>query len=81
MWPRSLFARLTVDIFCFKLNKFGLEDKVKLVTGLGYQGGPCSANTPAVLSFSGLCIQESALGVGSTDFVTAFPAGINVAAT
>ena len=63
------------------MAKFTLEDKVKIVTGVGYQGGLCSGNIPSVDNFSGLCIQDSALGVGMVDFVTAFPAGINAAAT
>ena len=58
-----------------------LEDKVKIVTGLGNQGGLCSGNIPSVGNFSGLCIQASSIGVGLADFVTAFPAGINTAAT
>ncbi|KAH8995015.1 glycoside hydrolase family 3 protein [Lactarius akahatsu] len=71
----------TVDLW-FKASKLTLEEKVKIVTGLGYQGGRCSGNIPPVGgNFSGLCIQESALGVGQADFVTAFPAGINTAAT
>ncbi|KAI9466578.1 beta-glucosidase [Lactarius psammicola] len=63
------------------VNDLTLEDKIKIVTGLGYQGGRCSGNIPSVGNFSGLCIQDSALGVGQADFVTAFPAGINAAAT
>ncbi|KAH9031770.1 glycoside hydrolase family 3 protein [Lactarius pseudohatsudake] len=71
----------TADIW-FKASQFTLEEKVKIVTGLGYQGGRCSGNIPPVgNNFSGLCIQDSALGVGQADFVTAFPAGINTAAT
>lgn len=63
-------------------SQFTLEEKVKIVTGMGYQGGRCSGNIPSLgKKFSGLCIQDSALGVGLTDYVTAFPAGINTAAT
>ena len=58
-----------------------MDDKVKFVTGLGYQAGLCSGNIASVGNFSGLCIQDSAIGVGMTDFVTAFPSGINTAAT
>ena len=64
-----------------KIANSTVHDKVKFVTGIGYQGGPCSGNIASVGNFSGLCIQDSALGVGMTDFVTAFPSGINTAAT
>lgn len=33
------------------------------------------------LGFRGLCMQDSPLGVRDTDYVSAFPAGVNVAAT
>ncbi|KAH9003047.1 glycoside hydrolase family 3 protein [Lactarius hatsudake] len=65
-----------------RASKLTLEEKVKIVTGVGTQAGLCNGNIPPVGgNFSGLCIQESALGVGQADFVTAFPAGINTAAT
>jgi beta-glucosidase len=60
-----------------------LEEKVQLTTGAGWMIGRCLGNIPAIPSqnFSGLCLQDSPLGVRSADFVSAFPAGINVAST
>ncbi|KAK3945195.1 glycosyl hydrolase family 3 N terminal domain-containing protein [Diplogelasinospora grovesii] len=44
---------------------------------------PCVGNTGSALrlGFPQLCLQDSALGVASTDNVTAFPAGITTGAT
>ncbi|KDQ63844.1 glycoside hydrolase family 3 protein, partial [Jaapia argillacea MUCL 33604] len=59
------------------LAKLTLEEKVQLATA------PCIGNTVAISSihFPGLCLQDSALGVRNTQGNSAFPAGINVAAT
>ena len=47
------------------------------------QRRPCVGNTGSALrvGFPQLCLQDSALGVRSTDHVTAFPAGITTGAT
>ncbi|KAI0351205.1 glycoside hydrolase [Trametes cingulata] len=59
-----------------------LEQKVNATTGVGWMGGRCVGNIPAISpSFPGLCLEDSPLGVRDTDFVTAFPAGITAAAT
>ncbi|KAH8120255.1 glycoside hydrolase superfamily, partial [Phellopilus nigrolimitatus] len=69
-----------------------LEDKVNLGTGaLSYNYiqfqltgvGPCVGNTPTIsdIKFSGLCLEDSPLGVRYADKVSAFPPGINIAAT
>ncbi|KAI1787106.1 glycoside hydrolase superfamily [Ganoderma leucocontextum] len=59
-----------------------LEERVSLTTGVGWMGGRCVGNIPPVGSFfPGLCLEDSPLGVRFTDFVTAFPAGVNAAAT
>jgi beta-glucosidase len=65
------------------LSSWSLEEKVQLTTGAGWQIGRCLGNIPAVPNqgFPGLCIQDSPLGVRLADFVSAFPAGINVATT
>ena len=44
---------------------------------------PCVGNTGSAprVGFPNLCLQDSALGVRSTDNVTAFPAGITTGAT
>ncbi|KAL5519008.1 hypothetical protein ACEPAH_691 [Sanghuangporus vaninii] len=60
-----------------------LSDKVNLGTGVGLLKGPCVGNTPAIskINFPGFCLEDSPLGVRSADKVSAFPAGINAAAT
>lgn len=65
------------------LASWTLEEKVNLTTGVGWQIGRCVGNIPAIPSqgFPGLCLEDSPLGVRFADFVSAFPAGINVAST
>ncbi|KAG8991387.1 hypothetical protein FRB94_012540 [Tulasnella sp. JGI-2019a] len=65
------------------LKKFSLQDKVNIVTGVGWMNGRCVGNIPAneTLGWPGLCLEDSPLGVRFMDFVTAFPTGINTAAT
>jgi beta-glucosidase len=60
-----------------------LAEKVNLTSGTGYFMGRCIGNTGSALRFGipSFCLQDSALGVASTDNVTAFPAGITVGAT
>ncbi|KAA1468627.1 glycoside hydrolase family 3 protein [Dentipellis sp. KUC8613] len=60
-----------------------LQQKVNVATGVGTLPGDCIGNTAAVssINFPGLCLEDSALGVRDTDGNSAFPAGINVAAT
>ncbi|KAH9055804.1 beta-glucosidase [Lactarius deliciosus] len=64
-----------------KIAGFTLEQKVNIATGSGYHSGRCNGNIPSVGSFPGLCIEGSSVGVRDTDFVTAFSAPINAAAT
>ncbi|KAF8203069.1 beta-glucosidase [Pholiota molesta] len=65
------------------IAKLSLQDKVNLATGVGWMDGNCVGNTPAVssISFPGLCLEDSPVGVRYADFVSAFPPAINVAAT
>ena len=64
-----------------------LEQKVEIPTGSGLFHGRCIGNIAALslpdrnLSWPGLCLQDSPLGVRFLNFVTAFPAGITVAST
>ncbi|KAL6304989.1 family 3 glycoside hydrolase [Sparassis latifolia] len=60
------------------IANFTIEQKVNLTTGVD---GLCVGNIPAVGNFTGLCLEDSPLGVRYTDFVTAFPAGITTAST
>ncbi|KAJ7833847.1 glycoside hydrolase superfamily [Mycena olivaceomarginata] len=59
-----------------------LEEKINVTTGIDIVG-PCVGNTGAIprLGWDGLCLQDSPLGVRIADLVSAFPAGINAAAT
>lgn len=63
------------------VSGFSIDDKVNVVTGIGWENGRCVGNIAAVGAFPGLCLEDSPLGVRDTDFVTAFPAGITVAQT
>ncbi|KAJ7678744.1 glycoside hydrolase superfamily [Mycena olivaceomarginata] len=53
-----------------------LEEKINVTTGIDIVG----AAIPR-LGWDGLCLQDSPLGVRLADLVSAFPAGINAAAT
>ncbi|KAJ7262759.1 beta-glucosidase [Mycena haematopus] len=68
-----------------KIANLTIDEKVSFGTGVGWQGGRCVGNTPPVgvngSIFPGLCLEDSPLGVRFADFVTAFPTGINTAAT
>ncbi|KAJ6529216.1 glycoside hydrolase superfamily [Mycena capillaripes] len=59
-----------------------LEEKVNVTTGLDTLG-PCLGNTGEIprIGWKGLCLQDSPLGVRLAEFASAFPAGINAAAT
>jgi len=59
-----------------------LDEKVNITTGIG-TSGTCVGNTGTIprLNFPGFCLQDSPLGVRFTDYVSAFPAAINVATT
>ncbi|ETI28307.1 hypothetical protein G647_00756 [Cladophialophora carrionii CBS 160.54] len=60
-----------------------LMEKVNLTTGTGWESDKCVGNTGAIprIGFPSLCMQDGPLGIRFADYVTAFPAGINVAAT
>ncbi|KAJ7476760.1 beta-glucosidase [Mycena latifolia] len=65
------------------VQKMSVQDKVNLATGVGWENGNCVGNTPAIssISFPGLCLEDSPVGVRFADLVSVFPAAINVAAT
>ncbi|KAK8865976.1 hypothetical protein IAR55_001126 [Kwoniella newhampshirensis] len=65
------------------LSDWTVEEKVVLATGVGWMNGRCVGNIGPVpsKSFPGLCLQDSPLGVRLTDYVSFFPAAINVAST
>ncbi|KAI4115783.1 MAG: hypothetical protein LQ338_007808, partial [Usnochroma carphineum] len=65
------------------VSQLTLLEKVNLTTGVGWQNEQCVGQTGAIprLGFRSLCLQDSPLGVRFADYVSAFPAGVNVAAT
>ncbi|KAL8727454.1 MAG: hypothetical protein Q9166_006042 [cf. Caloplaca sp. 2 TL-2023] len=65
------------------VGQLTILEKVNLTTGVGWQSERCVGQTGAIprLGFRSLCLQDSPLGVRNTDYNSAFPAGINVAAT
>ncbi|CAN8102085.1 unnamed protein product [Discula destructiva] len=65
------------------LAKLSLQDKINIVTGVGWSNGPCVGNTQAVpsIDYPELCLQDSPLGVRLATGVTAFTPGIQAAST
>ena len=65
------------------VSKLTLTEKVNLTTGVGWEGEKCVGNNGAIprVGFKSLCMQDSPLGVRDTDFNSAFPAGVSIAAT
>lgn len=65
------------------LADWSVEEKSQLCTGVGWSYGRCVGNIQPIAShnFTGLCLQDSPLGVRFADRVSAFPAGVNVAST
>jgi len=65
------------------LAKLTQANKIALVTGTGWQKGPCVGNTAAISSigYPALCLQDGPLGVRYAQQVTAFPAGITTGST
>jgi beta-glucosidase len=65
------------------LAKLSLQDKVNIVTGVGWNKGPCVGNTQAISSigYPQLCLQDSPLGIRFGKGSTAFTPGIQAAST
>ncbi|KAI0424068.1 glycosyl hydrolase family 3 N terminal domain-containing protein [Xylaria sp. FL1042] len=65
------------------VSKLTLVEKVNLTTGTGNQANLCTGNTGSIprLGFRELCLQDGPVGIRYTDLNSAFPAGINAAAT
>ncbi|KZP14752.1 glycoside hydrolase family 3 protein [Athelia psychrophila] len=59
-----------------------IPEKVNLTTGVDLNGR-CVGNTGSVprLNFAGFCLQDSPVGLRDADYVSLFPAGMNVAMT
>ncbi|MCJ1465102.1 hypothetical protein MMC07_003718 [Pseudocyphellaria aurata] len=65
------------------VKQLTLLEKVNLTTGVGWQEARCVGQNGAIprLGFRSLCLQDSPTGLRFTDYNSAFPAGVNVAAT
>ncbi|TAQ89066.1 hypothetical protein B7494_g2649 [Chlorociboria aeruginascens] len=65
------------------LAKLTTANKISLVTGVGWQKGPCVGNIAAIsaIGFPELCLQDGPLGVRYAQQVTAFPSGITTGST
>lgn len=65
------------------LAKLSLQDKVNIVTGVGWNKGPCVGNTQAIssINYPELCLQDSPLGIRYGTGSTAFTPGIQAAST
>ncbi|KAI0467679.1 glycoside hydrolase family 3 protein [Xylaria cf. heliscus] len=65
------------------LARLSSNDKINIVTGVGWGKGPCVGNTAAVssISYPQLCIQDGPLGVRYGKSVNAFTPGIQAAST
>ncbi len=59
------------------------QDKVNVVSGVGWNKGPCVGNTAAIsdIGYPELCLQDSPLGVRYGSSVTAFTPAIQAGAT
>ncbi|KAL3419276.1 glycosyl hydrolase family 3 [Phlyctema vagabunda] len=65
------------------VSQLTLLEKVNLTTGVGWEGEACVGNTGGVprLGVRGFCLQDSPLGIRFSDLNSAFPSGMNAAAT
>ncbi|KAL4755324.1 putative beta-glucosidase L [Aspergillus terricola var. indicus] len=65
------------------LSLLSQDEKVGIVTGVTWEGGPCVGNTyePTSIPYPSLCLQDGPLSVRFANPVTVFPAGINAGAT
>jgi len=63
--------------------KMSQQDKINIVTGVGWNKGPCVGNTPAInsINYPQLCLQDGPLGVRYGSSTTAFTPGIQAAST
>ncbi|KAH6612802.1 glycoside hydrolase family 3 protein [Chaetomium sp. MPI-SDFR-AT-0129] len=65
------------------LAKMSLQDKVSVVSGIGWDKGPCVGNTAPVssINYPQICLQDGPLGIRFGTGSTAFTPGIQAAAT
>ncbi|KAK2789035.1 hypothetical protein FQN52_006402 [Onygenales sp. PD_12] len=72
-----------VDRARYFVSKLTLPEKVNLTTGVGWMQEDCVGQVGSIprLGFRSLCLQDGPLGMRFADYVSAFPAGVNVGAT
>ncbi|EED13089.1 hypothetical protein TSTA_055890 [Talaromyces stipitatus ATCC 10500] len=65
------------------VSQLTLVEKVNLTTGTGWMQGSCVGETVSIprLGLRGLCLQDGPMGIRFSDYNSAFPAGVNIAAT
>lgn len=65
------------------LAKLSSTDKINIVSGIGWDKGPCVGNTAAISSigYPQLCLQDGPLGIRFGNSVTAFTPGIQAGST
>lgn len=65
------------------LGKLSQQDKVNIVSGIGWNKGPCVGNTAAIgsIGYPQLCLQDGPLGIRFGTGATAFTPGIQAAST
>ncbi|KAB5576312.1 glycoside hydrolase superfamily [Coniochaeta sp. 2T2.1] len=65
------------------LAKISQQDKINLVTGIGWNKGPCVGNTSPIgsIGYPQLCLQDGPLGIRFGTGATAFTPGIQAAST
>jgi beta-glucosidase len=65
------------------LAKMSQQDKVNIVTGIGWDKGPCVGNTAAIssINYPQLCLQDGPLGIRFGTGITAFTPGVQAAST
>lgn len=65
------------------LAKMSQQDKINMVTGVGWDKGPCVGNTSPInsIGYPQLCLQDGPLGIRFGTGTTAFTPGIQAAST
>ena len=63
------------------VQKMSLTEKVNITTGVGWANDLCVGNTGPAIHAGFPPLQDGPLGIRFADHITAFPAGITVAAT
>ncbi|CAP61089.1 uncharacterized protein PODANS_3_590 [Podospora anserina S mat+] len=65
------------------LARMSQQDKINMVTGIGWDRGPCVGNTAAIssINYPQICLQDGPLGIRFGTGTTAFTPGVQAAST